>query len=390
MITYHHIGGRNGTYPLPLRQGKLLQDFHLVLYDADADCFQQMEKAEKGPWGRVSIYPYCIGKKSGKGSFNINFHATTSSLYEFNNEFDDYTFMPNPAYGEYRLGDACQFVKSVEVDLFSLEDALKQANSRAIDFLSLDVQGAEYDVLDGAKDFLRDHCLGIQLEVEFLPIYKGQKTFSQINELMDEIGFELVELNRFGRLSPMILPMGFRSREQLIYAEAVYLKKKELAVRTKDINALYKLALFCLIYQKTGLCIKILQSLSALDNLESIQNDDHHYVKCLKRVWQLFSKERECCLPTIAEIFSHETLQAFYRGEQVNDRQQIDQRLAEKYSPLLTKVKEKQSEVVSEFERLLYDYELDALAESVKKNRIEELNCFMNLIQPLVETEKIV
>jgi len=47
MITYYHIGGRNGTYPLPLKQGKLLQDFHLVLYGADTDCFQQMKKAEK-------------------------------------------------------------------------------------------------------------------------------------------------------------------------------------------------------------------------------------------------------------------------------------------------------------------------------------------------------
>ncbi len=45
MITYHHIGGRNGTYPLPLADSILLRDFHLALYDADENCFEQIEKS---------------------------------------------------------------------------------------------------------------------------------------------------------------------------------------------------------------------------------------------------------------------------------------------------------------------------------------------------------
>ena len=57
MITYHHIGGRNGTYPLPLADSILLRYFH-----ADENCFKQMKKVEQKGWWKFSVYPYCIGK----------------------------------------------------------------------------------------------------------------------------------------------------------------------------------------------------------------------------------------------------------------------------------------------------------------------------------------
>ena len=61
MITYHHIGGRNGTYPLPLKNSLLLSEFHLILYDADTNCFEQMKGVDQNSWGKVSVFPYCIG-----------------------------------------------------------------------------------------------------------------------------------------------------------------------------------------------------------------------------------------------------------------------------------------------------------------------------------------
>lgn len=68
MINYHHIGGRNGTYPLPLKEGLLLKDFHLILYDADENCFDQISKDLHNSWGEVSVYPYCIGAETEKAS----------------------------------------------------------------------------------------------------------------------------------------------------------------------------------------------------------------------------------------------------------------------------------------------------------------------------------
>ncbi len=66
---------------------------------------------------------------------------------------------------------------SIELNLLSLEEALKRSQNVGLDFLSLDVQGTKYDILEGAKDFLLNNCIGIQLEVEFVKLYQDQKTF---------------------------------------------------------------------------------------------------------------------------------------------------------------------------------------------------------------------
>jgi hypothetical protein len=78
-----------------------------------------------------------------------------------------------------------------------------------IDFLSLDVQGAEFDILKGADQLLKIKCIGVQLEAEFVKIYENQKTFSDINALMESLGFELLDLDSFGRCAPISIPIGF-------------------------------------------------------------------------------------------------------------------------------------------------------------------------------------
>lgn len=389
IIAYHHIGGRNGTFPLPLKRGKLLNDFHLLLYDADSDCLEQMKAAEKSSWGKVSVYPYGIGSKTGPGTFNINFHATTSSLYKFNDAFADYNYVINPNYGEYRVGDACQFIKAVNIKLFSLEDALNQSENNSLDFLSMDVQGAEYDVLLGAKEFLKKNCLGMQLEVEFLEIYKGQKTFLNINSLMEKMGFELVELNSFGRLSSVSLPIGFRGSEQPLHAEAVYLKKFSALAAEKNAKRIYKWALLALIYGKVSLCFQGLEALSALDNLQKPSPTDASYIQLLKKAWKIFLHEKNHCLPKLSEIFSYEEFQAFYSGNTVKNTEQLKTKKAtnkylfETYAPLLDEIREKKGGISSAFEDLLLAYGLDEVAQSVKKNRELELKSFFCLIGSL-------
>lgn len=40
-------------------------------------------------------------------------------------------------------------------------------------FLKVDVQGFEKQVLAGGKSTIDDHCVGMQLELSFLPLYEG-------------------------------------------------------------------------------------------------------------------------------------------------------------------------------------------------------------------------
>lgn len=380
MLTYHHIGGRNGTYPLPLKNGPLLKDFQLILYDADANCLAQMKDAEHDAWGKVTVFPYCIGEKTGTGNFNLNFHPTTNSLYPFNEEYKEYNFVNNPIYGEYSFGDACKHMKSIELDLYALEDVLRIEKISTIDFLSLDVQGAEYDILNGAKDLIAKNCIGIQLEVEFVKLYQHQKTFSDINCLMESLGFELLELSSFGRFAPMSLPIGFRGSEQPLYGEAVYIKAFNKLALSNEPELLYKAALFSLIYQKMGLCLKFLTQATKTQ----CTTPAPLYKQILLEIWKLFEESNHIKLPKLSQLFSNEKFQNYYGQSRTSTAINLNLDPIRKYTQqLLPTVETLRRNEAPPLEKILKKYGLEEVAETVQKQRHFETNCFLELADQL-------
>jgi FkbM family methyltransferase len=60
-------------------------------------------------------------------------------------------------------------------------------------FLKIDTQGYEWNVLNGAKQFLHD-VDALQLEMSMIPLYKDQKLFKEIFDFLTTSGFELYEV----------------------------------------------------------------------------------------------------------------------------------------------------------------------------------------------------
>ncbi len=70
----------------------------------------------------------------------------------------------------------------------------RSQNLERIDFLKLDAQGAELRILKGARDYLSSGKIAvIKTEVSFLPVYRGQCTFSDIDRFLKEQGFLFVD-----------------------------------------------------------------------------------------------------------------------------------------------------------------------------------------------------
>jgi FkbM family methyltransferase len=61
------------------------------------------------------------------------------------------------------------------------------------DFMKIDAQGAEYQILRGGERFLNEQCLGLQLELFTKPLYKGIKLKDEVVEYLSQFGFELVK-----------------------------------------------------------------------------------------------------------------------------------------------------------------------------------------------------
>ncbi len=100
-----------------------------------------------------------------------------------------------------------------------LDDAVAKDQLRAPDFLKLDTQGSELDILRGSSRTLEETSL-VEVEVEFCPMYEGQPLFADVDALLRADGFELLYLNR-----AFLQRKGFYkglSRGQPVFGDALY------------------------------------------------------------------------------------------------------------------------------------------------------------------------
>jgi FkbM family methyltransferase len=130
----------------------------------------------------VAVSPLALGRAAGTGTLVLhppdNFGA--SSL---------------------RPGDAAAHRPRVPVEVATLDEALDRLGVPAVDLAKIDVEGAELDVLDGARGTLAANP-GIVLVVEFLrenPLRFGH-TVEDLQARLGELGFRLFTLTRRGPL----------------------------------------------------------------------------------------------------------------------------------------------------------------------------------------------
>eukprot|EP01030_Chromulinospumella_sphaerica_P020570 gene20570-20486_t len=95
-----------------------------------------------------------------------------------------------------------------------------------IDFLKMDVQGAELTILRNGKNKLQN-CLAIQLEISFICLYEKQPTFGEIDLWMRSHGYSphlFIDIKRWS-IAPTVFDGNFRiPGNQLLEADIVYIK----------------------------------------------------------------------------------------------------------------------------------------------------------------------
>jgi FkbM family methyltransferase len=135
---------------------------------------------------------------------------------------------------------------------------------KRIDYLKIDIQGAELEVFRNGVRRLRD-CLVIQTEVEFLQMYKGQPLFSEVELFLRELGFTFHRF--FPLVSRTVQPMivnndKFAGLSQIFWADAVFIKDFTKFDELKP-RSLKKLAL--ILHEVYGSFDIVLRALMAFD-----------------------------------------------------------------------------------------------------------------------------
>jgi len=132
-----------------------------------------------------------------------------SSLYE-----------PDPALtSTHPALDCARLVGAEEIEAVTLDDWARKAGTGPIDYLKLDTQGSELEILGGAERVLADvRCL--EIEVEFNPIYRGQPVFSDVDSHLRARGFVLWRLTNLVHYSHGATAIGPLSETAVYYDDA--------------------------------------------------------------------------------------------------------------------------------------------------------------------------
>ncbi len=133
--------------------------------------------------------------------------------------------VPDPAHlALFNLFPIWGTVKSqIPVTTRKLDDIAEIAH---LDFLKMDVQGAEREVLAHGRAKLKDTVV-IQTEVSFVPLYQGQPVFGEMDLALRELGFlpHCVTGTKIWPISPMVVgDAPNRGIRQLLETDMVYVR----------------------------------------------------------------------------------------------------------------------------------------------------------------------
>lgn len=338
-LSVHHVGGRAGSRSFP-HMKYFEKDIINILYDADADCVAQITDRNKRLDSELHVFPYVLGDSCKSEVLNINYDPYTSSLFELDKSFDSF-YMFNHDH-DYIMGETFKTVEKRDVEMVSI-DHLFRSNSLNLpkpDFLSIDVEGGEYGVLEGASKTMKSSVLAIDAEVSFYPMRKGQKNFGQLCDLLLDYGFYFANFaNSDGNIymeemAPYRYPIGLRGAGFHMLSEALFLRKIDVVENMfpdsliQYIN-LRKLAFISIIFNQIEYGLECLKH-SRLIHLESKpdESSEANYSK--------FLRELEKDVEIHPKIFP-KTFKSIYTFEESKGRFAIDNKKA-KFKSIARKI----------------------------------------------------
>jgi len=163
--------------------------FQIFGFDPDPEECERLNKYYED--ASILLNPLAFAQTAGTRTLFITQDPACSSLLQ-----------PDPNLTENYPALACaRQMSTTEVETTTLDIWAKKNQVAIVDYIKLDTQGSELEILKGAVDMLKTvRC--IEVEVEFNPIYLGQPIFSEVDIFLRNQGFMLWKLSNQVHYSP--------------------------------------------------------------------------------------------------------------------------------------------------------------------------------------------
>jgi FkbM family methyltransferase len=212
------IGASGG---IDTRWKNLTSSFKCILFEPDP---REYSILKENSGSNLIVLNSALSDSSKKVEFHLCKKQEVSSIFPPN--FDFLNKFPDP--------ERFRVQKNIILNADTLNNQLEKIGINEVDFIKIDTQGYELPILQGSFDYL-DSAIGMEIEVEFVELYKGQPLFDEVNGFVKSKGFSLVDLKRY-----YWKRKGTRNttnkKGQLIFGDALYFKTPEKILANSNIN----------------------------------------------------------------------------------------------------------------------------------------------------------
>ena len=236
-IKFIDIGASIQIIPRWKRIDKSNLDY--VLFEPNPEEAKKLLNNKKH-YNSYKIYESGLGDKNKVLKLNITKGIYQTSVLKPN--FDFLNQFLNP--------DRYEVIKKELIRVKKL-DYFKIRNS---DFIKVDAQGYNYEILEGSVKTLKD-TLGVEAEFEFTDIYSKQKLFGDVAKLLkkNNLSFiDFINLRRWNRYDNS-------NYGQCVFGNGLFLKNPD-KVLSMSKDKIFKYIAICILYKKFDLVKYILES----------------------------------------------------------------------------------------------------------------------------------
>jgi FkbM family methyltransferase len=213
----------------------IFPDSRIIAFEVDEKiCDQLNQKAKPG----LRYFPVALGRTEERRPFYITNHPMCCSLYKPNEQLISlYNNM------EVAMLKAVESVETVSLNFFARKNSIE-----SVDFIKIDIQGAELDVFQGGVETLQD-VVSIVSEVEFVHHYIDQPLFGDVCAFLAKQDLMFHKFLRTGgrSLKPIILGNDPNLPVQYIWSDAVFIKDV-LKIPELSTGKLLKMGLLTFLY----------------------------------------------------------------------------------------------------------------------------------------------
>ena len=278
LITFVDIGAAD---TINKRWKKISKNLNFIGFEPN---YEEYKKIKNIKYGKFNLFNFALGEFNGNKTLNI-----------LESEYASSFLIPNyKVLREFSNLKRFKIRKKVNLKVKTIDSL----NLKSADFVKIDTQGYNLKILKGAKKTLKK-IIGIEIETEFLSIYKKQDLFEDIKIYLEKNNFNFINFYNLRRWS---------SNDDFLYGRTIFcnslfLKKlNQNELRNKKIVKKY--ILICILYNNLDIAHKTLSDCKLsknekkdLENFIKSLNKKNYltkiYVSLYNRLSRLLNKDNE-------------------------------------------------------------------------------------------------